>query len=102
MVAFNASRSKPPSTKVEYAFQLRHDQEMAGYEAKLHPVLLGYFTELPKSLTFGEFERMTGEDPAELSAKILKPSEMTNMRRDLAASLMQRQAIAGLTPVGSA
>ena len=74
MVAFNASRSEPPSTKVEYAFELRDDQEMAGRKAKLHAELFGYFAESPKSLTLGEFERMTGEDPAELSAKILKPN----------------------------
>jgi hypothetical protein len=47
---------------------------MAGRKAKLHAELFGYFAESPKSLTLGEFERMTGEDPAELSAKILKPN----------------------------
>jgi hypothetical protein len=35
---------------------------MNGCEAKLHPELFGYSTELPKSL--GEFVRLSGEDPA--------------------------------------
>jgi hypothetical protein len=44
-----------------------------------------------------EFERLSGEAPARLSAEILTTKEMTDLRRDLADSLMQRQEAAGLT-----
>jgi len=74
MFAFQDSELKPRSTEVEYAFELRTDQELKGCKARMHPELFNHFAELPKSLTLGEFERMTGEDPAELSAKILKPN----------------------------
>jgi hypothetical protein len=94
MVAFQDSRSEPRYTAVEYAFWLRTDQEMKSCEAKVPPELLGYFTESPKSLTLGEFARLSGEDPAKLSAEILTSKEMTDMRHELADSLMQRQEAA--------
>ena len=92
IIAFQDSRSELRSTKVEYAFVLRDDQELKGCDAKMHPELFGCLAGIPKSLS--------GEDPAELSA--LTSKEMTDLRRELADSLMQRQEAAGLKPVRSA
>jgi hypothetical protein len=92
MFAFEDSRSEPRDTEVEYAFELRNDQELKGCDAKMHPELFGCLAGIPKSLS--------GEDPAELSA--LTSKEMTDLRRELADSLMLRQEAAGLPPVRSA
>jgi hypothetical protein len=64
----------------------------------MHPELFGYLNEIPKSL--GEFRRLSGK--AKLSAEILTSKEMTDLRRELADSQMQRQVAAGLKPVRSA
>ena len=97
MFAFQDSRSELRSTKVKYAF-VRDDQELKGCDAKMHPELFGYLNEIPKSL--GEFRRVSGK--AKLSAEILTSKEMTDLRRELADSQMQRQVAAGLKPVRSA
>ena len=100
MFAFQDSRSELRSTKVEYAFELREDQELKGGKAKLHAEMFGYLNEIPKSLTLGEFRRQSGKSPAKLSAEILTSKEMTDLRRELADSLMQRQEAADAGGLG--